>query len=78
MIRLNILQAKSGITDNINHNFGNIRIDSYNSSPIEKILTFYYVILLIKSVVNKNKNESYYNIILEKRLYTGKSNTEYF
>ena len=44
-----------------------IRIDSYNSLPIEKILNFYNVIILIKSVVNKNKNEYYYKIFLEKR-----------
>ena len=60
---------KSGITDSINHNFGKIRIDSYNSLPIEKILTFHNVIILIKSVVNKNKNKYYYNIFLEKGLY---------
>ena len=32
----------------------------------------------IKSVVNKNKNEDYYNIFLEKGSYKDKSNTEYF
>ena len=62
-----LISEKRGITDSINHNFGEIRIDSYNSLPIEKILTFYNVIILIKSVVNKNKNEYYYNIFLEKR-----------
>ena len=60
---------KSGITDSINHNFGKIRIDSYNSLPIEKILTFHNVIILIKSVVNKNENKYYYNIFLEKGSY---------
>ena len=34
--------------------------------------------MLIKSVVNKNKNGYYYNIFLEKGLYKDKSNTEYF
>ena len=57
------------ITDSINQNFARIRIDSYNSLPIEKILTFDNVIILIKSVVNKNKNNYYYNIFLEKGLY---------
>ena len=47
-----LISKKSGITDSINHNFGKIRIDSYNSLPIEKILTFNNVIILIKSVVN--------------------------
>ena len=53
----------SGITDGINHNFGRIRIDSYNSLPIEKILTSHNVIILIKSVVNKNGNHCCYDII---------------
>ena len=72
------ISEKSGITDSINHNFRNIRIDSYNSLPIEKILTFHNVIILIKSVVNKNKNEYYYNIFLEKGLYKDKLYTGYF
>ena len=63
-----LISAKSGITDSINHIFGKIRIDSYNSLP-EKILTFHNVIVLIKSVVNKNKNNYCYNIFLEKSSY---------
>ena len=51
-----LMSEKSGIADSINHNFREIRIDSYNSLPIEKILTSHNVIILIKSVVNKNKN----------------------
>ena len=46
-----------------NHNFAKIRIDSYNSLPIGKTLIF-HVIILIKSVVNKNKNNYYFNIFL--------------
>ena len=34
--------------------------------------------MLIKSVVNKNKNHYYYNIFLEKGLYKDKSNTQHF
>ena len=45
---------------------------------LEKILSFHNVVILIKSVVNKNKNEYYYNLFLEKGLYKDKSNTEYF
>ena len=74
---LDLISGKSGDTDSINHNFGKIRIDSYNSLSIEKILTF-HVIILIKSVVNKNKNENYYNIFLEKGLHKDKSDTKYF
>ena len=72
-----LISEKSGITDSINHNFGNIKIDSYNSLTIEKILSF-YVIILIKSVVNGNKNEYYHNVFLENGSYKDKSNTEYF
>ena len=50
-----LISKKDGITDSINLNFGKIRTDSYNSLPIKKILTFHNVIILIKSVVNKNK-----------------------
>ena len=76
---LNVLQLKKcDITDNINHNFGKIRVDSSNSLPVERILTFHDVIILIKSVVNNHKNNYYYNIFLEKGLYKDKSNTECF
>ena len=71
-----LISEKSDITDCINHNFARIRIDSYDSLPIEKILTFHNVIILIKSVVNKNKNEYYYNIFLENVSYKDKSNTQ--
>ena len=57
-----LISEKIGIIYSISHNFGKIRIDSYNSLPIEKILTFHNVIILIKSVVNKNKNNHYYNV----------------
>ena len=43
--------------------------------PIEKILIFHSVIILIKSVVNKNKTNYYYDISLEKGLYRNKSDT---
>ena len=57
-----LISKSSGITDNVNHNFARIRIDSYNSLPVEKVLTFHNVTILIISVVNKNKNNYYYNI----------------
>ena len=69
--------SMNGITDSINHNFARIRCDSCNSLPIEKILIFYNVIIIIKSFVHRNKN-NYYNIFLEKLFYKHKSNTEYF
>ena len=60
-----ILSKECGIANSINHNFGKIRIDSSNSLPIKKIVTF-YVIILNKSIVNKNENKYCYNIFLEK------------
>ena len=59
-------------------NFEKIRIYLYYSLPIEKILTFHNVIILIKSVANKDKNNCYCNIFLEKNLYKSKSDTQYF
>ena len=79
-----LVSDKNGITDSINHNFERIRIASYNSLLIEKIFTFHNVkldvnvdIMLIKSVVNKNKNEYYYNIFLEKSSNKDKYNTNF-
>ena len=51
-----VASEKGGITDSINCNFAIIRIDSYNS------------LILIKSVVNENKNKYYHNIFLGKGL----------
>ena len=52
--------------------------NSYNSLPIERLLTFHNVAILTKSVVNKNQNEYYYNIFSEKGLYKDKSGRRYF
>ena len=42
-----LISGKSGITDSINHNFERrIGIDSYNSLPIEKSLTFHIIIII--------------------------------
>ena len=57
-----LISGKSDITSSTNHNPEEIRIDSYNSSTIEKTLTFHDVITLIKSFAHKNENNYYYNI----------------
>ena len=79
-IRLNIflISKKSGNTQSINHNFEEIRIDSYNSLPTEKLLTFHYVIVLVKSAVNNDKNNYCDNIFLERNSYQGKFDARYF
>ena len=51
---------KALLPDSINHNFATIRIDSYDSLPNEKIVTFHNFIILIQSV-DKNMNEYCYN-----------------
>ena len=61
-----LISKKSDIANSINHNFRKIKIDSCNSLPIKKILTFQNVIILIKSIGNKNKNKYYYNIFFKK------------
>ena len=40
----------------------------HNSLPIEKILSFHNVLILIKSAVDKKKSKYYYSIFLEKGL----------
>ena len=72
------ISEKSCVANSINYNFARIRVDSYNSLPIKKTLSFYNVIVLIKSVVNKNENNYYYNIFLGKGSYKDKFNTKYF
>ena len=46
-----------------------IKIDSNYDLPLEKT-NMHYVVILIKSVINKNHNHRYYQEFLEKRLYT--------
>ena len=69
---------KRSITDRINSIFAKIRIDSYNPLAIKKLLTFHNGLILIKSVVNENKNKYYYNIFLEKGSYKDKIDAKYF
>ena len=44
------------------------KVGSYDYLPLEKTMTFHNVIMLTKSVLNKDKNNYYYNIFLEKLL----------
>ena len=58
--------SKSCVTHIFSHNFVRIKINSYDSLPLEKTLTSHNVLIFIKSVLNKNQNHNYYNILLEK------------
>ena len=53
-----VISVKSGITSHI---CPKVKVDSYNFLPLEKTITFHSVIILIKSVWNKDKNNYYYN-----------------
>ena len=64
-----LINAKSGITYIIAYNYAKIKVDSYNYLPLKKTITFHNVIILIKSVFDKDKNNYCYNIFLEKASY---------
>ena len=61
-----LISVKSGITSIISHNHAKIKLDSYHSLPLAKPITFRNVIIIIMSVWNKDENNYYYNIFLEK------------
>ena len=61
-----LINIKSSITYIFSLYFAKIKVDSSDSSPIEKRLILKVVIILIKSVLNKDKNHYYYKIFLEK------------
>ena len=42
-----------------------MKVDSYDCLPPEKILTLHNVIMLIKSVHNKDQNHYYYDVFFE-------------
>ena len=73
-----LISEKNGATDSINHNLQGSEFIHVVLYLLKKILTFCNAIILIKSVPNKNENNYYYNIFLEKGLYKDKSNTKYF
>ena len=61
-----LIGVKGGITYVFSHNYARINIDSYDSFPFEKRLTFHNVVIHIKSVLNKDQNHYYHDIFLEK------------
>ena len=58
-----LISQKGGITYVFSHYYA--KIDSYDSLPLEKTLTFHNVIILITSVFDKDKNKYYFNMSLE-------------
>ena len=50
-----LISKKSCITYATSHNYERIKIDSYDSLPLEKTLILHNFIILIKSVFNKDQ-----------------------
>ena len=67
--RIRYLISQKMVLHVTSHYYTKIKFDSYYSLPLEKTLTFHNVVILIKSVFNKDKNNYYYNIFLEKCSY---------
>ena len=64
-----LISLKSGITYIFSHYlFAKIKVESYDSLPIEKKLTLHDIIIQIKSVLNEDKNHYYYKIFSRKLL----------
>ena len=64
-----LISQKRGMTCIFSHYFTKIKVDSYDSLPIEKRLNLHNVIIHIQSVLNKDKNHYYYKLFLEKYSY---------
>ena len=64
-----LVSIKSGITYFISHWLAKINVDSYDYLPRGKTLTLHNAIILIKSVLNKDKYHYYSKIFLEKCSY---------
>ena len=62
-----LISLKSSVTYVFSHYCTKIKVDSYDSLPIEKTLTLCNVIIFIKSVFNKY--DYYHNIFQEKCSY---------
>ena len=74
-----LISPNDSVTYIFSHNFTKIKVGSYDSLSIEKSLAFRNVITLIKSVLNKDKNDYYYKIFLEKCSYQlAKNNNNFF
>ena len=61
-----LIGVKSGSAYIISHNYAEIKVDSYDSVLLGKTKTFHDVIVFTKSVFNRDKNNSYFNIFLQK------------
>ena len=66
-IELDILQnQKNGTAYVISHNYAKIKVDSYDSLPLDKKLILHNIIINMMSVLDTEQNHNNYNIFLEK------------
>ena len=61
-----LIGIKNGITHVFFCYYAKIKVDSYNSVPLEKTLTLHNVIIHITSFLNKDQNHYFYKIFSEK------------
>ena len=64
-----IRYLKSNTLYIFSHYFAKLKVDSYDSFPIEETSILHNVIIFIESVLNKDKNCYYYKIFLENCSY---------
>ena len=64
-----LISLKSSIPYIFSHYFAKLKVDSYDSFPIEETLILHNVIIFIKSVLIKDKNCYYYKMFLENCSY---------
>ena len=64
-----LVSLKCCLTYVISDNYAKLKLDSHDSLPLEKTTTFNNVIIFIKSVWHKEKNNYCYNIFFEKASY---------
>ena len=55
-----LISQKRGITYGVSNNFARIKIHSYDSLPLKRTSTFHNVVILIKSVFDKDIYYYYY------------------
>ena len=60
---------KSGIPYIFSRYFTKIKVDSYDTFPKEKRLSLHNVIIIIKSILNKDQSHFYHKIFSEKYSY---------
>ena len=59
-----LISLKSTATCIFSYYFEKFKVDSHDTLPIEKTLTLHNVVILVKSILNKDRNHYYYKIFL--------------